>query len=95
MQGDAYSLRRLLETLLLQPAAAVVSGLPLVTKPIKQRLRLIRDAFDLMAAGRAVRAIHLFGGGAAAEAAWRVLRGSFRAHLDEHSAGAGLGVSEA
>jgi phosphatidylethanolamine/phosphatidyl-N-methylethanolamine N-methyltransferase len=51
VQGDAYSLRRLLETLLLQPAAAVVSGLPLVTKPIKQRLRLIRDAFDLMLPG--------------------------------------------
>ncbi len=51
VQGDAYSLRRLLETLLIQPAAAVVSGLPLVTKPIKQRLRLIRDALDLMVPG--------------------------------------------
>jgi phosphatidylethanolamine/phosphatidyl-N-methylethanolamine N-methyltransferase len=51
VQGDAYSLRRLLETLLLQPAAAVVSGLPLMTKPIKMRLRLIRDAFDLMLPG--------------------------------------------
>jgi phosphatidylethanolamine/phosphatidyl-N-methylethanolamine N-methyltransferase len=51
VQGDAYSMRRLLETLLLQPAAAVVSGLPLVTKPIRQRLRLIRDAFDLMLPG--------------------------------------------
>jgi phosphatidylethanolamine/phosphatidyl-N-methylethanolamine N-methyltransferase len=51
VQGDAYSMRRLLETLLLQPAAAVVSGLPLVTKPIKMRWRLIRDAFELMAPG--------------------------------------------
>lgn len=51
VQGDAYSLRRLLETLLLEPAAAVVSGLPLVTKPIRQRLRLIRDALDLMVPG--------------------------------------------
>jgi len=51
VQGDAYSLRRLLETLLIQPAAAVVSGLPLVTKPIRMRLRLIRDAFDLMLPG--------------------------------------------
>jgi phosphatidylethanolamine/phosphatidyl-N-methylethanolamine N-methyltransferase len=51
VQGDAYSMRRLLETLLLQPAAAVVSGLPLVTKPIRERLRLIRDAFDLMVPG--------------------------------------------
>ena len=51
VQGDAYSLRRLLETLLIQPAAAVVSGLPLVTKPIGMRLRLLRDAFDLMLPG--------------------------------------------
>lgn len=51
VQGDAYSLRRLLETLLIQPAAAVVSGLPLVTKPIRLRLRLLRDAFDLMLPG--------------------------------------------
>jgi phosphatidylethanolamine/phosphatidyl-N-methylethanolamine N-methyltransferase len=51
VQGDAYSLQRLLETLLIQPAAAVVSSLPLVTKPIKQRLRLLRDAFDLMVPG--------------------------------------------
>jgi len=51
VQGDAYSMRRLLETLLFQRAAAVVSGLPLITKPVKMRLRLIRDAFDLMAPG--------------------------------------------
>jgi len=51
VQGDAYSLRRLLETLLLQPAAAVVSSLPLITKPLRMRLRLVRDAFDLMLPG--------------------------------------------
>jgi phosphatidylethanolamine/phosphatidyl-N-methylethanolamine N-methyltransferase len=51
VQGDAYSLRRLLETLLLQPAAAMVSGLPLITKPLRMRLRLLRDAFDLMLPG--------------------------------------------
>jgi phosphatidylethanolamine/phosphatidyl-N-methylethanolamine N-methyltransferase len=51
VQGDAYSMRRLLETLMVQPAAAVVSGLPLVTKPVRMRLRLIRDAFDLMLPG--------------------------------------------
>jgi phosphatidylethanolamine/phosphatidyl-N-methylethanolamine N-methyltransferase len=49
VQGDAYSLERLLGGLLLQPAAAVVSGLPLFTKPMKTRLRLLRDAFSLMA----------------------------------------------
>ena len=51
VQGDAYGMRKLLETLLIQPAAAVVSGLPLITKPIKMRLRLLRDAFDLMLPG--------------------------------------------
>jgi len=51
VQGDAYSLRRLLQTMLLQPAAAVVSGLPLITKPLTTRLRLLRDAFDLMLPG--------------------------------------------
>src|ERR1700734_2234719 len=51
VQGDAYSMRRLLESLLLEPAAAVVSGLPLMTKPIKMRLRLVRDAFELMLPG--------------------------------------------
>ena len=35
---------RLLETYVREPAAAVVSGLPLVTKPLRTRLRLISDA---------------------------------------------------
>ena len=51
VQGDAYSLRSVLEKLLLQPAAAFVSGLPLVTKPMATRERLLRDAFDLMQPG--------------------------------------------
>jgi phosphatidylethanolamine/phosphatidyl-N-methylethanolamine N-methyltransferase len=51
VQGDAYGLRRLLGGLLQQPAAAVVSGLPLVTKPMRQRLRLLRDALELLRPG--------------------------------------------
>lgn len=51
VQGDAYRLKPLMETMLRQPAAAVVSGLPLLTKPLRTRLRLIGDAFGLMAAG--------------------------------------------
>jgi phosphatidylethanolamine/phosphatidyl-N-methylethanolamine N-methyltransferase len=51
VQGDAYRLRRLLGDLLRVPAAAIVSGLPLVTKPLKTRLRLISDAFALMSPG--------------------------------------------
>jgi len=49
VQGDAYSLQRLLGSLLRQPVAAVVSGLPLFTKPLKTRLRLMQEAFALMA----------------------------------------------
>jgi phosphatidylethanolamine/phosphatidyl-N-methylethanolamine N-methyltransferase len=51
VQGDAYRLRRLLESHVDEPAAAVVSGLPLVTKPLRTRLRLISDAMTLLAEG--------------------------------------------
>ena len=51
VQGDAYRLRRLLENYVDEPAAAVVSGLPLVTKPLRTRLRLISDAMTLLAPG--------------------------------------------
>src|SRR2546421_6648701 len=43
IQGDAYGLRILLDRLLREPAAAVVSGLPLFTKPLKMRLRLLYE----------------------------------------------------
>jgi phosphatidylethanolamine/phosphatidyl-N-methylethanolamine N-methyltransferase len=51
VQGDAYSLRKLLDKALCAPAAAVVSGLPLFTKPLRMRLRLLRESFALMAPG--------------------------------------------
>jgi phosphatidylethanolamine/phosphatidyl-N-methylethanolamine N-methyltransferase len=51
VQGDAYRLKRLLEAYVDEPAAAVVSGLPLVTKPLRTRLRLISDAMTLLAEG--------------------------------------------
>lgn len=51
VQGDAYRLRRLLEATVREPAAAVVSGLPLVTKPPRTRLRLISDAMALLKPG--------------------------------------------
>jgi phosphatidylethanolamine/phosphatidyl-N-methylethanolamine N-methyltransferase len=49
IQGDAYRINHLLGELLREPAAAVVSGLPLQTKPFKQRLQLVDEAFGLMA----------------------------------------------
>jgi phosphatidylethanolamine/phosphatidyl-N-methylethanolamine N-methyltransferase len=51
VQGDAYALRDSLWNILSAPAAAVVSGLPLVTKPMLTRLKLIRDAFVALAPG--------------------------------------------
>lgn len=51
VQGDAYALRASLKDVLKQPASAVVSGLPLVTKPMMIRLKLIRDAFAALAPG--------------------------------------------
>jgi phosphatidylethanolamine/phosphatidyl-N-methylethanolamine N-methyltransferase len=51
VQGDAYALRDSLGEVLDAPASAVVSGLPLVTKPMLTRLKLIRDAFTALAPG--------------------------------------------
>jgi phosphatidylethanolamine/phosphatidyl-N-methylethanolamine N-methyltransferase len=49
VHADAYALRTSLAGVLAAPAAAVVSSLPLLTKPDAQRLTLLHDAFDLMA----------------------------------------------
>jgi phosphatidylethanolamine/phosphatidyl-N-methylethanolamine N-methyltransferase len=51
VQGDAYKLRDSLRNMLSAPASAVVSGLPLVTKPMQTRLKLIREAFVALAPG--------------------------------------------
>jgi len=51
VQGDAYTLRNTLWNVLSVPATAIVSGLPLVTKPMPTRLRLVRDAFAALAPG--------------------------------------------
>lgn len=51
VQGDAYALRDSLWEVLKVPASAVVSGLPLVTKPMMTRLKLIREAFTALKPG--------------------------------------------
>ena len=50
IQGDAYNLDQTMSEWK-EPAAAMVSGLPLVTKPMLVRLKLMRDAFQKMEAG--------------------------------------------
>jgi phosphatidylethanolamine/phosphatidyl-N-methylethanolamine N-methyltransferase len=51
VHGDAYRLRHAVAELLRQPAAAVVSGLPLFTKPLRLRLRLLREGLSLLRPG--------------------------------------------
>lgn len=51
IEGDAYALGRTLMDRLAAPAAALVSSLPLFTRPEKSRLALLREAFGLMRPG--------------------------------------------
>lgn len=51
VQGDAYSLKDSLWNVLKTRASAIVSGLPLVTKPMSRRLSLLREAFALTEPG--------------------------------------------
>jgi phosphatidylethanolamine/phosphatidyl-N-methylethanolamine N-methyltransferase len=51
IQGDAYDLPGALAGVLTEPAACVVSSLPLLMKQEPQRVALLRDAFALMAPG--------------------------------------------
>ena len=51
LRGDAYDLAGAVDGLGLDPAAAVVSGLPLFTKPLPQRLALLDACFARMRPG--------------------------------------------
>ncbi|MGY3454728.1 phospholipid N-methyltransferase [Bradyrhizobium sp. LM3.4] len=94
VQGDAYRLRDTLWNVLSAPASAVVSGLPLVTKPMLTRLRLIRDAFTALAPGAPFVQFTYGGGAADSEIAARRVHRGLGADLDEPSAGPRLGVSQ-
>jgi phosphatidylethanolamine/phosphatidyl-N-methylethanolamine N-methyltransferase len=48
IQGDAYRLRDSLDAFGHHEASAVVSGLPLMTKPVRTRMRLLREAFAFL-----------------------------------------------
>ncbi|MDP3548633.1 MAG: methyltransferase domain-containing protein [Phreatobacter sp.] len=51
VHGDAYALNRTLSGRLSEPADALVSGLPLMTRPEPIRLKLLNDALALMKPG--------------------------------------------
>jgi len=51
LHGDAYQMGHALKNLSINPAAAVVSGLPLYSRPQEERIRLVREAFRYMAPG--------------------------------------------
>jgi phosphatidylethanolamine/phosphatidyl-N-methylethanolamine N-methyltransferase len=48
LRGDAYNIRETFGTRLTEKAAAMVSSLPLFTKPLEQRLDLLNAAHEMM-----------------------------------------------
>jgi phosphatidylethanolamine/phosphatidyl-N-methylethanolamine N-methyltransferase len=48
VHGDAYRLAETMRPVLQEPAGCIVSSLPLLTRPERGRLNLLRDAFELM-----------------------------------------------
>ena len=48
IEGDAYAMGRTLAGHISGPLAAVVSSLPLITRPDVERVRLLRDALGMM-----------------------------------------------
>lgn len=51
VQGDAYNMHPYLKQIEPNSLCAVVSSLPLVSRPMEYRLKCIRDAFELMRPG--------------------------------------------
>ena len=93
IQGDAYRIQHLLGGLLQEPAAAVVSGLPLTDQAVQAADQADRRSLRTDGARRAVRAVHLRDGDADPEAP-RGCGACPRADLAEPAAGAGVGLSQ-
>jgi len=51
VQGDAYDIEETLKGVVDEPVAGVISSLPLLTKPLEQRLQLLRASQKVMRAG--------------------------------------------
>ncbi len=94
VQGDAYALRDSLWDVL--KSSRVGSGFRPAAGDKTDADAPETDPRCLCCAftGRAVRTVHLFGGAADSEIAAGRIHPSFRAHLDESSAGPRLGVSQ-
>jgi phosphatidylethanolamine/phosphatidyl-N-methylethanolamine N-methyltransferase len=48
IEGDAYAISTTLKELSLAPAIAVLSSLPLLTRPVEQRLSLLQQCFAML-----------------------------------------------
>jgi phosphatidylethanolamine/phosphatidyl-N-methylethanolamine N-methyltransferase len=48
VRGDAYAVKRVLDGMLDAPLGAVVSSLPLLTRPLEARVRLLEDCLDML-----------------------------------------------
>jgi phosphatidylethanolamine/phosphatidyl-N-methylethanolamine N-methyltransferase len=51
VQGDAYSLEQTLAGTVREPAAAVVSGIPLLNRPLPDRVRLLESGLRMLRPG--------------------------------------------
>src|SRR5919199_1406437 len=47
VQGDAYDIRETLDGVLAEPGAAVISSLPLFTKPLEKRVELLKAVQEM------------------------------------------------
>jgi phosphatidylethanolamine/phosphatidyl-N-methylethanolamine N-methyltransferase len=51
VHGDAYNAQHAIASVVTEPLSAVVSSLPLFTRPLPQRVRLLDEAFEMLAPG--------------------------------------------
>ena len=95
VQGDAYDIRDSVGEALGEPAAAIVSSLPLVQQAARAAPRAALRGAGVHASGRALHPVHLCGGAADPDPDGGVLGARIEPGVAEPAAGAGLGVSQA
>ena len=95
VQGDAYDIRDSVGEALGEPAAAIVSSLPLFNKPLEQRLELLSEAQALMRPGAPFIQFTYAVVPPIPDPDRGVLGARIEPGVAEPAAGAGLGVSQA